>query len=72
MEKRTGLDRTLYRLPALLLDDFADLTPKLLREAYVEALYRADECYTRITERHWQRVIFEVRLLSWYWSSLKP
>jgi hypothetical protein len=61
LEKGTGLDRSLYRLPALLLDDFADATPALLRQAYVEALYRADEWdYTRITERHWQRILYEV------------
>ena len=43
LERGVGLDRTLYRLPALLLDDFADLTEDLLRQAYVEALYRADD-----------------------------
>lgn len=59
MEKGTGLDRSLYKLPALLLDDFADATPEIIRQAYVEALYRIDEWdYTRITERHWQRIIY--------------
>lgn len=43
LERGVGLDRTLYRLPVLLVDDFADLTPDLLRQAYVEAIYRADE-----------------------------
>lgn len=43
LERGVGLDRTLYRLPALLVDDFADVTPDLVRQAYVEALYRADE-----------------------------
>lgn len=43
LERGTGLDRSLYRLPALLVDDFADLTPYLVRQAYVEALYRADD-----------------------------
>jgi hypothetical protein len=44
-----------------LLDDFADLTPEVLRQAYVEALYRIDEWdYTRITERYWQRMIYDV------------
>ena len=41
-ERGMGMDRTLYKLPVLLLDDFADLTESLLRTAYVEALYRAD------------------------------
>ena len=27
IERSTGLDRTLYKLPALQVDDFADLTP---------------------------------------------
>lgn len=43
LERGIGLDRTLYRLPALLVDDFADLTEDLVRQAYVEALYRADD-----------------------------
>ena len=43
LERGVGLDRTLYRLPALLVDDFADLTPHIIRQAYVEALYRVDE-----------------------------
>jgi hypothetical protein len=47
LERGIGFDRTLYRLPALLVDDFADLTPELVRQAYVEALYRVDE--VRIT-----------------------
>lgn len=61
LERGTGLDRSLYKLPALLLEDFADLSPAVLRQAYVEALYRADEWdYTRITERYWQRMVYEV------------
>jgi hypothetical protein len=43
LERGIGFDRTLYRLPALLVDDFADLTPELVRQAYVEALYRVDD-----------------------------
>ena len=59
LEKKVGLDRSLYKLPALLLDDFADATPEVIRQAYVEALYRADEWdYTRITERYWQRLLY--------------
>ena len=61
MEKRTGLDRSLYRLPALLLDDFADVTPTVIRQAYVEALYRIDDWdFTRITEKHWVTILNEV------------
>ena len=43
LERGVGLDRTLYRLPALLVDDFVALTEDLVRQAYVEALYRADD-----------------------------
>lgn len=35
VERGVGLDRSLFRLPALLIDDFADITPTLLRSAYV-------------------------------------
>eukprot|EP00607_Mallomonas_marina_P007416 CAMPEP_0182416270 /NCGR_PEP_ID=MMETSP1167-20130531/528_1 /TAXON_ID=2988 /ORGANISM="Mallomonas Sp, Strain CCMP3275" /LENGTH=518 /DNA_ID=CAMNT_0024588887 /DNA_START=129 /DNA_END=1685 /DNA_ORIENTATION=- len=61
IERGVGLDRTLWKLPALLVDDFADLTPELIRGAYVEALYRADEWeYERITQRWWERLLFRV------------
>jgi len=61
LERGVGLDRTLYRLPALLVDDFADVTPALIRQAYVEAVYRADSWdYRRITARYWERLIFRV------------
>ena len=36
MERSVGLDRTLWRLPTLLVDDFNDITPDLLHSAYVE------------------------------------
>ena len=39
LEKAVGFDRSMYRLPALLVEDFDFITPSLLREAYVEALY---------------------------------
>jgi hypothetical protein len=45
----------LWRLPALLVDDFSELTPELLRTAYVEALYRVDEFeFERLTQSYWQ------------------
>lgn len=51
----------MYKLPVLLLDDYAYLTPTLLREAYVEAIYRADEWeYERMTKRYWETLLFEV------------
>ena len=46
MEKGLGLDRTVYKLPVLLVEDFADVTENILRQAYVEAMYIAlDPCY---------------------------
>eukprot|EP01034_Spumella_vulgaris_P023973 gene23973-30259_t len=51
LEKGVGFDRTMYRLPALLLVDFDEITPLLLRTAYVEALYRADDFeFERLTQ----------------------
>ena len=57
--------RSLYKLPVLLLDDFADVTPAVVRQAYIEALYRVEEWeYTRITERHWVTILKEVTYIS--------
>jgi hypothetical protein len=45
----------------LLVDDFADVTPALLRMAYVEALYRADEFeFERLTQRYWRSFLMKV------------
>lgn len=61
LERGFGMDRTFYKLPVLLLDDFADLTGPLLRQAYLEALYHADDWeYERMTTQYWQQLIFEV------------
>lgn len=52
LERGFGFERSLYKLPALFLDDYADLTPFLLRQAYIEALYLADKWeYDRIMRR---------------------
>ena len=51
----------LWRLPALLLEDFNEVTPELLRSAYVEAVYRADEFeFERLTQNFWYSVITNV------------
>lgn len=51
----------MWRLPALLLDDFNDVTPELLRSAYVESIYRADEFeFERLTQNYWYSVITNV------------
>ena len=59
IEKGVGLDRTLHRLPALLVEDFSDVTPALLTgRPYVEAVYRADEFeFERLTQSFWYNVI---------------
>jgi hypothetical protein len=61
LEKGVGLDRTMWRLPALLVEDFAVLTPQMLRQAYVEALYRAKDFeFHRLTQSFWTSVIANV------------
>jgi len=61
LERGVGFDRSLYKLPALLVDDFADVTPFVIRQAYVEAIYRADSWdYKRITTRWWERLLYKV------------
>ncbi len=43
------------------MDDYADLTADMIREAYVEAIYRADEWeYERLTMKFWRDTVFEV------------
>eukprot|EP00600_Ochromonadales_sp_CCMP1393_P015640 CAMPEP_0175025730 /NCGR_PEP_ID=MMETSP0005-20121125/17309_1 /TAXON_ID=420556 /ORGANISM="Ochromonas sp., Strain CCMP1393" /LENGTH=151 /DNA_ID=CAMNT_0016284675 /DNA_START=106 /DNA_END=561 /DNA_ORIENTATION=+ len=61
LEKGVGLDKTTWRLPALLVDDFDDVTPALLRQAYVEALYRVNEFeFERLTQSFWYSFIMNV------------
>mmetsp|Transcript_6907 Transcript_6907/g.7152 ORF Transcript_6907/g.7152 Transcript_6907/m.7152 type:complete len:267 (-) Transcript_6907:220-1020(-) len=60
LEKGVGLDRTLWKLPALLVEDFSSLSPSLLRSAYIEALYRAERGeweYERVGERWWIELV---------------
>ena len=40
LERGIGLDRTFWRLPVLLLKDFSVLNPQMLKQAYIEAMYR--------------------------------
>lgn len=61
VERGMGMDRTFYKLPILMLDDYAVLTETMLRQAYVEALYRADEWeYARMTQPWYERLIYQV------------
>lgn len=51
----------MYRLPALFVEDFYDITPDLLRQAYIEALYRADDFeFERLRQSFWYGVISNV------------
>lgn len=51
----------MHRLPALLLDDFYEITPTLLRTAYLEALYRAEDFeFKRLTMSYWFSVLANV------------
>ncbi len=60
IERGVGLDRTVYKLPALVVDDFAYVTPDLVHSAYVEAIYRADEWeYERLTLPFWKNMMRE-------------
>ena len=60
IEKGVGFDRLLYKLPVLLVEDFADVTPKMVRQAYVECLYRAEEWeYRRISQKFWVRLLYQ-------------
>jgi hypothetical protein len=61
VEKGIGLDKTLWRLPALIVEDFDEITPDLLRAAYLEALYRAEEFeFERLTQSFWINFTFAV------------
>lgn len=61
IEKGVGLERTVWRLPTLVVEDFDAVTPDLLRSAYVEALYLADEFeYQRLTQSWWLSFIASV------------
>lgn len=61
LERGVGFDRTLWRLPALFVDDFSDVNPELLRSAYVEALYHKDDFeFKRLKQSFWWEVISNV------------
>ena len=61
IEKGCGMDRTFWKLPVLLVDDFASVTPALVHAAYVEALYWRDEWeYRRLMKSFWKEVFYSV------------
>lgn len=52
-----------WKLPVLLVDDFAEVTPQLLRSAYVEALYRAQGGefeFQRLRQSYWYSFLMNV------------
>ena len=63
IERGMGFDRTVYKLPVLLVDDFADLTVAMLQQAYIEALYWSHKNvweYSRMTTSHWKDLMMTV------------
>ena len=61
IERGVGLDRTVYKLPVLLVDDFYDLSAELLEQAYVEAIYRGlrnEWEYQRMKPSWWLEILF--------------
>lgn len=61
LEKSVGFERTMWRLPALFVEDFNDLTPDLLRSAYVEAIYRKDEFeFHRLKMSFWWDTVMNI------------
>jgi hypothetical protein len=60
LERGVGLDKTVWKLPVLLVDDYADINESLLRSAYVEALYHVDDFeFERLTQSWWYTLILE-------------
>ena len=61
VEKGCGMDKTFWKLPVLVVDDFAFVTPELVQSAYVEALYRRDEWeYRRLLKSFWKDLVTSV------------
>jgi hypothetical protein len=59
IERGIGFDRSLWRLPALIVDDFADVSTELLQQAYVDALYHAHEFeFQRLRQSYWEELLF--------------
>jgi hypothetical protein len=67
IESGYGLDRTMHKLPVLLLDDFASLTPSLLHQAFAEAQYHflmGQWDFRRLTRWYWEDLIL-LKDLEW-------
>ena len=47
-----------WKLPVLLVDDFIDVTPMLLRQAYIESIYQVEHFdFRRLTQSYWDELI---------------
>ena len=61
IEKNVGLDKTVWKLPVVLVEDYDDVTPTMLRQAYIEAIYRVNEFeFERLTQHFWLSLIEEI------------
>lgn len=61
IEKGVGFDKSLWRLPALIVEDFDEVGPEMLKEAYIESIYRAEEFeFERLTQSFWWSFIANV------------
>ena len=64
-ERSTGMDRSLYRLPVLMVDDFSVLTPFMIKQAYLEVLYHAEMGrwdYQRLTIKWWENLLMDTAI----------
>ena len=62
VERSTGLDRSFYKLPVLMVDDFVVLTPFMIKQAYLEVLYHAEMGrwdYQRLTGQWWENLMMD-------------
>lgn len=63
VERGAGMDRTFHKLPVLLVDDYIELSTLGVRQAYLQALYIANDHgweYERLTKQYWIDLIRNV------------
>lgn len=57
-ERGVGFDRTFWKLPVILVDDYSEVNEDMLKQAYVETMYRASEFeYFRLRQSFWTDII---------------
>lgn len=62
IERGIGFDRSVYKLPVLVVDDYAELTLHTLQQAYLEALYWAVKDvweFQRLSPTWWTSLLHE-------------